>query len=362
MLLELESPSTLQLKNNYYSLDDLGMLAEPENYNHPLDVRGRDIQQLIQQLQMMLLIRQAEEKLGDMVTAGCVKCPCHLGIGQEAIAVGVSQSLRPTDRVFGAHRSHTHFLALNGNVYQLFAEVLGKATGCSKGMGGSMHLADKQHGFMGSVPIVAASVPIATGAALAAKMDRCGDIAVSYFGDGAVEEGAVHESLNLASVMNLPIVFVCENNLFASHMHIMQRQPTNSTVRFAHAHGIAAQVVDGNDVIAVTDLAKYAIEQARVESRPFFIEAVTYRWRGHVGPREDNDVGVKRSEDLHLWKRRDPIERLASALEQAHALPAQLYARLKAETQSQLDDAWAKAEQDPYPNESALFDLVYYDN
>jgi len=313
-------------------------------------------------LRQMVLIRKAEEKIGDMVTAGTIKCPCHLGIGQEAIAVGLSTSLRSTDRVFGAHRSHTHFLALNNDVDSLFSEVLGKVTGCSKGMGGSMHLIDKAHGFWGSVPIVAASVPIATGAALAAKMDGKGDVAVSYFGDGAVEEGALQESLNLASIMKLPIIFVCENNFFASHMHISQRQSLNSTIRFAHAHGIPAQIVDGNDVVAMARVAKEAIERSRDDLGPFFIEAVTYRWRGHVGPREDTDVGVKRNEDLGRWKLRDPIQRLVGALEMFNHLKVNDYIKLESEIQDLINDAWLKAEDAPYPEHHALLDLVYFDS
>ena len=190
-----------------------------------------------------------------------------------------------------------------------------------------MHLYGPQVGFLGSVPIVGASVPIAVGAALAAKMDGKGDVAVSYFGDGAVEEGSVQESLNLAAIMKLPVLFVCENNLFASHMHIRLRQVGDSTARFAQAHGIPATVVDGNDVVAVAAAAGEMIQRARSGEGPAYLEAVTYRWRGHVGPREDMDVGVKRSQDLVLWKGRDPIGRLAVALQMTGALSAERYAR-----------------------------------
>ncbi len=183
-------------------------LDQPGAHRAPIAIDGADLEVLIEQLRAMLVIRKAEEKIGDMVTAGKIRCPAHLGIGQEAIAVGVSSPLRPSDRVFGAHRSHSHFLALGGSVDGLFAEVLGRATGSSKGMGGSMHLFDQAVGFLGSVPIVGASVPVATGAALAAKMDGRGDVAVSYFGDGAMEEGALHESLNLAMALQLPVIFV----------------------------------------------------------------------------------------------------------------------------------------------------------
>ncbi len=339
----------------------LGPLADPDRFHEPLDISGCDVNLLIKQLRDMLIIRYTEEQIGDMVTAGKVVCPAHLGIGEEAIAVGVSTHLRPTDRVFGAHRSHSHYLALGGEVHGLFAEVLGRVTGCSRGMGGSMHLYGPTYGFLGSVPIVGASVPIAVGAALAARMDGNGDISVSYFGDGAAEEGGVQESLNLAAVMKLPVLFVCENNFFASHMHIGLRQSDNSIARFAAAHHIEAAVVDGNDVVAVTKVAREMVERARRGEGPGFLEAVTYRWRGHVGPREDMDVGVMRSHDLALWKERDPVGRLATALQRAGALSADEFAEMQDEVRRHILEAWVQAEQDPFPPQSALLDWVYSD-
>ena len=335
----------------------LGPLAEPGQFHEPLDISGCDPTLLRKQLRDMLVIRYAEEQIGDMVTAGKVRCPAHLGIGEEAVAVGVSAHLRPSDRVFGAHRSHSHYLALGGDVHSLFAEVLGRVTGCSRGMGGSMHLYGPQVGFLGSVPIVGASVPIAVGAALAAKMDGKGDVAVSYFGDGAVEEGSVQESLNLAAIMKLPVLFVCENNLFASHMHIRLRQVGDSTARFAQAHGIPAAVVDGNDVVAVAAVAGEMVQRARSGEGPAYLEAVTYRWRGHVGPREDMDVGVKRSQDLVLWKGRDPIGRLAAALQMAGALSAERYAAMQAEVRQMVTEAWLRAEAGSIPAASSSVGL-----
>ena len=178
-----------------------------------------------------------------------------------------------------------------------------------------MHLFDPLSGFQGSVPIVGATIPIAVGAAIACEKDNKGAVAVCYFGDGACEEGVLHESLNLASTMQLPIIFVCENNLYSSHMDIDLRQPSNRMSRFADAHRIEAKAVDGNDVVAISNLSKYAIKRARTNKSPFFIEAITYRWRGHVGPNIDLDVGVRRSQsELLTWMKRDPIERLKVAI------------------------------------------------
>jgi len=223
-----------------------------------------------------------------------------------------------------------------------------------------MHLYDGARGFMGSVPIVSATIPIAVGAALAARMDGKGDVAVSYFGDGASEEGVFHESLNLAANLNLPIIFVCENNLFASHLHINLRQPSDSVARFARAHRIRTEIVDGNDVIGVADAAQRLVERARKGNAPAFLETVTYRWRGHVGPSEDIDVGVKRNKELSRWKGRDPVKRLVTAMEKGEMLSSAGFSKLQEEVNTFINDAWLRAEQAPYPNRSALLELVYF--
>lgn len=343
-----------------FHTDLLGELANPLAFTGAISIDGADISLLREQLRMMMVIRYAEEHIANMIDEGKVRCPCHLGIGQEAIPVGIEEHLRKTDRVFGGHRGHSQYLAVGGSVYGLFAEVLGRVTGCSRGMGGSQHLYDRENGFWGSVPIVAATVPIATGAALAAKKDGNGDVAVSFFGDCAVEEGALQESLNLAASLQLPVIFVCENNLFASHMYIGLRQPANSTARFAHAHRIEAEVVDGNDVVAVSQAAKRAIARARAGEGPSFLEMVTYRWRGHVGPREDLDVGVKRGEELFQWKERDPIRRLTDSLVAVGHMTVEEVDALKQNVWEMIKAAWDEAEQAPFPETSALLEWVYF--
>jgi TPP-dependent pyruvate/acetoin dehydrogenase alpha subunit len=291
---------------------------------------------------------------------GLVGGPVHLGVGQEAIAVGVSASLRPSDRVFGAHRSHSHLLALGSSTHKLFAEVLGKDTGHSRGMGGSMHLWDQSRGFYGSVPIVAGTVALAVGAGLAAKLQRSGDVAVAYLGDGAVEEGVVHESLNLARIQDIPVVFVVENNLFASHMHISNRQPSDATARFAEANRIPFEIVDGNDVVTMARVGRESVERARSGGGHSFVEAVTYRWYGHVDWRDDIDVGVNRSQsDVANWKARDPIARLRSAMVSAGIWSADEDAALQSKVVQEVDEAWEQAVHDPYPSEEALLDRVY---
>lgn len=339
---------------------DLYQLADPAAYHDPIDISGVSADQLIGYLEKMLLIRKVEERLAAGRRDGLIGGPVHLGAGQEAVAVGVSTALRSTDRVFGAHRSHSHLLALGSSPHGLFAEVLGKETGLSKGMGGSMHLWDQPKGFYGSVPIVAGTVPLAVGAGLAAKLQGTGDVAVAYFGDGAAEEGVVHESLNLAKVTGAPVIFVCENNLFASHMHISERQPKDSIARFALANDIAYKVVDGNDILAVAQASSELISIAREGGGPGFLETVTFRWYGHVDWREDIDVGVHRSVDeLQNWRARDPIGRLCKSMVRAGHWSDRQNDQLRSKLEFHIEEAWEQAIADPYPSASALLERVY---
>ena len=330
------------------------------NFDEVLLLKSRSKVDQIQTLSMMLKIRIVENKLADMRKSGLIGGPVHLGAGQEAIAVGISKHLRKSDRIFSGHRSHAHLLALGTEPRKLFAEVLGKQSGLSKGMGGSMHLWDGPNGFYGSVPIVAGTVPLAVGAALASKLQGKGDISVAYFGDGAIEEGVVHESLNLARQLQVPILFVCENNLFSSHMHISQRQPLTSVARFALANDMKCEVIDGNNIVSVEESAKKLIQIARTENLPVFIEAFTYRHYGHVDWREDIDVGVNRSpEDLKLWKSRDPIGRLETAMLSTGLLSKNELEQIKLQISNQIDTDWELAMQDPQAETSSLLSDVY---
>lgn len=338
----------------------LGQLADPEAFHQPIVLNGTETAWLLAGLRTMMVIRTVEEQIAEGVENGTIRCPCHLAIGQEACAVGVAAHLTPDDRAFGAHRSHGHYLALGGSVHRLLAEVLGRKTGASRGMGGSMHLVDRQHGLYGTVPIVGATIPIAVGAGLAARLDGRKAIAVSFFGDGATEEGAFHESMNLAVILKAPVLFVCENNLFSSHLHIRLRQAEDSTARYAAAHGVAWRRVDGNDLVSVAEAAGELIGQMRRDTTPGFLELVTYRWRGHVGWREDEDVGVQRKESLLAWKGRDPIRRLADAMVEGRHVDSNLLKRLQTEVKGEVDAAWKKALGDPYPEPGALLDTVHF--
>jgi TPP-dependent pyruvate/acetoin dehydrogenase alpha subunit len=338
----------------------LGSFADPDQHQEPLDVSGQSHDFLRGTLGKLLEIRQVERRLAAGRRDGLIGGPVHLSVGQEAIAVGVSAELRVSDRVFGGHRSHAHVMALGTDVRRLFAEVLGKEVGLSRGMGGSMHLWDQPIGFYGSVPIVSGTVAVAVGAALAAKLQGVDDVAVSYAGDGAVEEGVFHESLNLARVLRAPVLFVVENNLFASHMHISMRQPKDATARFAAANDIPYEIVDGNDVLAVRAAAARLIDRARAGAGPGYLEAVTYRWYGHVDWREDVDVGVNRSaEVLALWRKRDPVARLIAGMSLVGACDDASIAALENRIEIEVDAAWEQALADEFPQPEALLDRVY---
>jgi pyruvate dehydrogenase E1 component alpha subunit len=200
---------------------------------------------------------------------------------------------------------------------------------------------------------------MAVGAALGATLDGSGAVATSFFGDGATEEGVFHESMNLAATMKLPVLFVCENNLFSSHLHISLRQPADSVARYAAAHRIPSITVDGNDVCSVATAARSAVELCRDGRGPAFVELVTYRWRGHVGPREDNDVGVKRGEELGFWKQRDPLLRLRRALVAARGIPEEVLEETDAETVRRVHLAYELAEAAPYPEAEAVDSFLY---
>lgn len=336
-------------------------LADPKEFTNPIVISHGNTDLLLKEYSLMYEIRRAEEVIADNIINGKIKCPCHLAIGQEAIPVGISRHLRTTDRSFGTHRSHGHYLATGGTVYKLFAEILGRSTGCSGGFGGSMHLFGQEHGFVGSVPIVGATIPMAVGAGLAARLDKKSDmdIGICYFGDGAAEEGCLHESLNFAAVFKVPVLFVCENNLFSSHLHINLRQPTDKVARYAQAHMVATEVVDGNDVEAVSKAAQRLIERSRNGEGPGFLEVITYRWRGHVGPSEDNDVGLKRGEELKVWKKRDPLGRLAQAMIEKNMATEEVFKTIRQRVDDQVASAWTKAEKDPFPEHKELLSAVY---
>jgi len=309
----------------------------------------------------MALIRAAEERIGELIEADEIHCPCHLYIGQEAVAVGVCAALGFGDTVWGTHRSHGHYLAQGGSLKGLMAEVFGKATGCARGRGGSMHLFAQEQGIPGTVPIVAATVPIAVGAGLASKLRSDEAVSVAFFGDGSTEEGHFHESLNFAALNKLPVVFVCENNFYSSHLHLLQRRPADNLYQIAALYEMPGLRLDGNDVEAVHQAAVEAVHRARTGEGPTLLECRTYRWRGHVGPRSDLDVGVRRRDELKEWLPKCPIARLKRRL-LALGTGEEDLASIDESVRRAVAEAEAFARESPLPDEDELLEHVFCPN
>lgn len=255
----------------------------------------------------MVLIRKTEEKIVELYPEQEIRCPTHLSIGQEAAAAGVCGSLRSDDRIFSTHRCHAHYVAKGGDLKLMFAELYGRQTGCARGKGGSMHLVQPDLGIMGASAIVGGTIPMAVGSALAAQMQGLDRVAVAFFGDGAVEEGVFHESLNFAALRKLPVLFACENNFYATHSHQSARQPADNIHERAAGYCMPGVRVDGTDVWAVYEAAHAAVERARSGGGPTLLEIRAYRWKEHVGPNFDYSLGYRTKEELDGWMDRCPI-------------------------------------------------------
>jgi len=297
----------------------------------------------------MLRIRRVEEKLTEWCNAGLIKAPVHLSIGQEAVAVGVMAALKPQDKIVSTHRCHGHYLAKGGDLKKMMAEILGKATGCCKGKGGTMHLFDDKAGLVVSTPLVASSIAFAVGIALSSKMKGEDKIAVTFFGDGAVEEGIFWESLNFASVHKLPVLFVCENNLYATHSHILQRQPSEEIVWRVKPHNVhACRIDDANNVLNVMEIAASMADLVR-KNQPCFIEACTYRLKEHWGVGEDWHLGYRSREEGEKWLAKCPFKQLQNVFKEEGILQSEIEEMDRA-IKKEIDEAVEFAIQSPMPS------------
>jgi TPP-dependent pyruvate/acetoin dehydrogenase alpha subunit len=325
--------------------------------NSGLDIPAATLQNMYV---TMLRIRRLEEKVAELVyPLNEIICPCHLYIGEEAIATGVCSTLKKEDWVFSTHRSHGHYIAKGGGMKALMAELYGKETGCSKGRGGSMHLSLPEQGLPGSSAIVAGIMPLAVGAALAFSMQEKHSVSVAFFGDGAVGEGVFYESLNFASLKRLPIIFVCENNLYSTHLHISACQAHIQIWKKAEAFNIPGIRVDGNNVVEVFEAAKRAIDDARLGNGPTLIECMTYRWRGHVGPHDDIDKGLRNKEELDYWMQRCPIKALEEFLLTHGFIAESEKVKIVERIDKEIEDSVTFAKESPYPDESSYINYVF---
>jgi len=313
-------------------------------------------EKLIEMYKRMELIRHFEYTVNELYARGKIFGALHLYAGEEAVAVGVCANLRPDDYAVSTHRGHGHCIAKGADVKRLMAELFGRSTGVCKGKGGSMHLADVSVGMLGASGIVGGGIPLAAGAGLSAKYRGTDQVAVGFFGDGASNQGVFHESLNLASIWDLPVIYVCENNQYAESTAVSAAMRVKNVADRAAAYAMPGKVVDGMDVIAVHEAAKQAVERARQGEGPTLIECKTYRFEGHeMGDAHDL---YRSKEEVEQWKKRCPIRRLRQMLISSGGLTEREAEKMEQEVKKQIEDAIKFADESPYPDpEEALRDV-----
>lgn len=318
---------------------------------------GQDTEAFFQ----MLRIRRVEEAIARHYPESQMRTPVHLCIGQEATPVGVSQCLRADDKVLSGHRSHGQYLAKGGSLPRMLAELYGKASGCSRGIGGSQHLIDLECGFLGSAPILSSTLAIGVGVGWALRHQGTDSVSVVYFGDAATEEGVFHEAMSFASLHALPVIFVCENNGYSTHSPLSVRQPDRPISRLGLAHNVPGVDLDGNDVVAVRDATVEAVDRARTGGGPTLLVCETYRWLEHVGPNSDTHLGYRSEEEVNSWMLRDPLITLRSRLLERQPDWEALEGTFDTEIAMEVEEAFAFARSSAFPDPSELFAWVYAD-
>ncbi len=310
-------------------------------------------------LKKMLRARLFEEKIVAVYGEQEMKTPVHLYIGQEAVAAGVSQNLKPEDYVFSTHRNHGHYLCKGADLKPIVAELYGKATGCAKGKGGSMHFVDTGKNCLGTSAIVGGSIPLGAGAALAIKLKGEKRLSVSYFGDGASDEGVLQETMNFAALKKLPVLFVCENNFYATNSPQSARHAQGEISKRAPGFGIPFELADGNDPEAVYAAAEKAAAHIRAGKGPYFLEFPTYRWKGHVGPDCDYEKGCRPKEEFFEWQKKCPVENYLKKLRAEGLLTDALLDGIKVEINAEIEAAWSFAKASPHQSPEELYTDVY---
>ncbi|HEY7607979.1 MAG TPA: thiamine pyrophosphate-dependent dehydrogenase E1 component subunit alpha [Alphaproteobacteria bacterium] len=310
----------------------------------------RKIERLYRQLYR---IRRVEEEIIRIYPSDKIKSPVHLSIGQEAVAVGVCDNLRPSDILYATYRGHAVYLAKGGNLDRMMAELYGKADGLAAGKAGSMHLGDVGAGMIGTSAIVGTTLPLALGHAFALRQRKIDAIVCVFFGEGAMDEGVFHETANFASLKKLPILFVCENNHYAIYSHVEDRMPEVNIVERAQAYRIPARRIAGGDIFAIHEATAEAVAAVRAGGGPRFLECETVRWRDHVGPGEDVHLGYRTADSLRPWMDNDQNARLAAMLDAAARR------RIEAEADAEIAHAQDFAEESPFPEAATMYAHVY---
>ena len=311
----------------------------------------------LEMLRSMQTIRRFEERASDDYQAGAIYGVVHCYIGEEAVAVGVCAALNSDDQIISTHRGHGHCLAKGADLNRMMAELYGRQTGYCKGKGGSMHIADFSIGMLGANGIVAGGIPIVTGAGLAAQLEGKGRVAVSFFGDGASNAGPFHESINIAATWKLPMLYVCENNLYSAGTIAADTLALSDVAARAAGYGIPGVVVDGNDVMAVYEAAEAAVSRARAGQGPTLIECKTYRWRGHTERPGQEDPRPK--EEIEEWRQRDPINRFSTNLMEHGLLTEEAWQKMDADILEAIEDAVKFAEESPFPKPEAAVEDIF---
>lgn len=315
---------------------------------------------LINLYEQMYRIRTVEEVIADNYPDGKMRCPVHLSIGQEAIPAVFAQVIRASDFAVSTHRGHAHYLAKGGNLNAMIAEIYGKSTGCAKGKGGSMHLIDLGVNFMGTSAIVGNSIPVGVGLALSAQLKKTNQISCIFLGDGATEEGVFYESVNFAAVRKLPVLFICENNLYSVYSSLSVRQPKGRSIaKMVSAMGVQTAIGDGSDIVSCYEIMRGAVDSVRNTGMPFFLEFSTYRWREHCGHSFDNDIGYRTEEEFLEWQAKDPLNNLSHQLTSADANGLANIDSIKARINSEIDSAFNFAESSDFPDQSEAYTGVY---
>jgi acetoin:2,6-dichlorophenolindophenol oxidoreductase subunit alpha len=308
-------------------------------------------------LRQMILVRAFEEKLEELYQRKAMFGSTHSYRGQEAIAVGVCSALQSTDLIASYHRGTGHLLAKGADLYLLLCECMGRADGYSKGRGGKMHMGDMGFGFLGNTGTVGGTVPTATGAALGAKVRGSNEVVVSFFGDGAANQGVVHEAMNLAGVWKLPVIYVCENNQYAMTVSFEKSVAIKQLSARGAAYGFEGKTIDGNDVEAVYEATSVAAAKGRSGGGATFLECLTYRWDGHFGG--DPGTAYRSKEEIEAWKQKCPVKRLKEKLIQEENLTEQEFEKMSGEVYAELDEVAKRAEAAPLPKKEVDLTSIY---
>ncbi len=348
-VMEQESPDTSAPGNVQQSHETLKQAQKSR-------LADLDRQTLVDIYHQMLLVRRFEEKSAEAYSAGKIGGFCHLYIGQEAVAIGAISAIRKDDYVLTSYREHAHAIAKGMSPESVMAELFGKATGCSKGKGGSMHMFDKEVNFLGGHAIVAGQIPLATGVAFASKYKGTDQVTLCFFGEAAVNQGAFHESLNMAQLWKLPCIYICENNQYGMGTSLERAMSSHDISQKACAYDIAAEFVDGMDVLAVREATLRAVERARQNYLPTLLEVRTYRFMGH----SMSDPGNYRTRaEIERHQERDPIKLFSASLKEENILSDSEFQKIDEQVKEQVEHAVQFAEQSPLPDPKELYTDVY---